>query len=127
DSPQSPDISVDEPDDITLEPGGDPAELPITVRNDGDSKSEPVEATLNLPEGVQVVRSGGGGVAPMGGGAAPPAKTDSTPSEVRCPPSSGDTVSCSTDDGLEAAESVTLLFLLQADEDAESESVTGTV
>ena len=49
------------PDGVELQPGAGPVSLPITVRNDGGSVSEPVVAALKLPPGVHAIESGGGG------------------------------------------------------------------
>lgn len=121
------------PDGIELVPGGQPVELPITVRNRGKEKSDPVVATLNLPKGVRALGPAGGGSStgsattfrsgtPLR--AAPPGGSNSD--TVRCPGGTG-RVTCRTKDGLEPGESVVLIFRLVADENAEQGQITGTV
>ncbi|UQS22606.1 sigma-70 family RNA polymerase sigma factor [Amycolatopsis thermalba] len=107
---------------LELEPGGDPVALPITVRNNGGSVSDPVAATLNLPPGIRVVPAGGGGGGAGGFGtqAAP------GPLLVNCPPGEG-TVTCTTPRGLRPGESAVLTFLLKAEQGAASGQVTGSV
>ncbi|WP_037316082.1 sigma-70 family RNA polymerase sigma factor [Amycolatopsis orientalis] len=111
------------PGGVQLEPGED-ANLPITVRNDGGSKSEPVAVTLNLPKGVRAIPVGGGragGVTGVRQQAAP------APITVNCPGGSG-TVTCKTGTGLEPGQSAVLTFRLRADATAEAGSmVTGSV
>lgn len=117
------------PEGIELVPGGDPVDLPITVRNDGGSESEPVSARLSLPPGVTAV----GPPEPVGGGGAalampaPVARQAEPPTTVDCPASQGRTATCSSTDGLQPGEAVVLLFRLVADETAEGGEVTGTV
>ncbi|MFJ7210126.1 sigma-70 family RNA polymerase sigma factor [Amycolatopsis sp. NPDC098790] len=106
------------PDGVELSPGS-ATNVPITVRNDGGSPSEPVAVALKLPPGVHAVDAGGGG-APMAfaqGGA---------PISVNCPGGEG-TVTCKTGTGLEPGQTATLNFRLQADEDAQGGTVTGSV
>ncbi|MEV6829695.1 sigma-70 family RNA polymerase sigma factor [Amycolatopsis sp. NPDC051102] len=106
------------PDGVELSPGT-AANLPITVRNDGGSPSEPVAVALKLPPGVHAVDTGGGGAsmarAQAGG-----------PISVNCPGGEG-TVTCKTGAGLQPGQSATLNFRLQADEDAQGGTVTGSV
>ncbi|WP_216214151.1 sigma-70 family RNA polymerase sigma factor [Amycolatopsis aidingensis] len=117
--------------DIELSPG-ETTELPITVRNEGGSTSEPISATLSLPPGVHAVDAARGA---GGGGGAPrllegPAlrQPGGDPGTVPCPGSDGTrTVTCSTEEGLEPGESVVLLFRLVATEDAKPGAVSGTV
>ncbi|KDN18408.1 sigma-70 family RNA polymerase sigma factor [Amycolatopsis rifamycinica] len=106
------------PDGIELSPGT-AQNVPITVRNDGGSPSEPVAVALNLPRGVRAVDTGGGG--------APAARAQVPgPVSVNCP--GGEvTVTCKTGAGLQPGQSATLNFRLQADEDAEGGTVTGSV
>ncbi|KAA9158912.1 sigma-70 family RNA polymerase sigma factor [Amycolatopsis acidicola] len=118
---------------VELTPGGGPATVPITVRNDGQSVSDPVTASLNLPQGIRAVGPGGGGGAVGGGGAAAGSargfslqQADSAPLNVDCPAGTG-TVTCSTDRGLQPGETATLTFRLIADQDAQPGEVTGSV
>ncbi|MDX3196031.1 hypothetical protein PV458_47185 [Streptomyces sp. MN03-5084-2B] len=106
------------PDGVLLSPGS-ATTLPITVRNDGGSVSEPVAVALKLPRGVRAVETGGGG-APLARAQAP------GPVSVNCPGGEG-TVTCKTGAGLQPGQSATLNFRLQADEDAEGGTVTGSV
>lgn len=106
---------------VQLEPGED-ANLPITVRNDGGTKSEPIAVTLNLPKGVTAVPAGGGGAAGVTG-----FRQQAAPIAVNCPGGTG-TVTCKTGAGLEPGQSAVLTFRLRADETAEPGSVvTGSV
>ncbi|SNR38580.1 RNA polymerase sigma factor, sigma-70 family [Haloechinothrix alba] len=124
------------PGGIELTPGGEPTDVPITVRNDGESPSDPATVTLTLPDGVVAESHPNGGSQPMGDSgarsAAPPhagARTqqqDSADSAIRCPSGTG-TVSCGTREGLDPGESVTLLFRLSAGAGAEPGEITGTV
>ncbi|GHF78116.1 RNA polymerase sigma factor (sigma-70 family) [Amycolatopsis bartoniae] len=110
---------------VELEPGsGTPIALPITVRNDGGTVSDPVTATLNLPQGIRAVGPGGGGGAPGARGFA--VQTSQGPLNVDCPAGTG-TVTCSTDRGLQPGETATLTFRLLADQDAQPGEVTGSV
>ncbi|WP_236795753.1 sigma-70 family RNA polymerase sigma factor [Amycolatopsis sp. GM8] len=120
------------PGEIELDPSsGTPVELPITVRNDGGSVSDPVSATLNLPPGVRAVGPGGGG-GTIGARGFPAEATDQAadettgPLSVDCPAGTG-TVSCTTGRGLQPGETAVLRFRLLADPDAQAGQVTGTV
>ncbi|OXM66746.1 sigma-70 family RNA polymerase sigma factor [Amycolatopsis vastitatis] len=106
------------PGGVELSPGT-AMSLPITVRNDGGSPSDPVAVALNLPPGVHAVEAGGGS-APMAAVQAP------GPISVNCPGGEG-TVTCKTGTGLQPGQSATLNFRLQADENAEGGTVTGSV
>ncbi|WIX87772.1 sigma-70 family RNA polymerase sigma factor [Amycolatopsis sp. DG1A-15b] len=106
------------PGGVELSPGA-ATNLPITVRNDGGSVSEPVAVALKLPRGVRAVDTGGGG--------APLARADAPgPISVNCPGGEG-TVTCKTGAGLQPGQSATLNFRLQAGEDAEGGTVNGSV
>lgn len=108
------------PGGVELQPGSAPVTLPLTVRNDGGSPSEPVVAALNLPPGVHAVDAGGGG-APMAFAQA------AGPIAVNCPGGDG-TVVCRTGSGLQPGQSAVLTFRLKADETAAAGStVTGSV
>lgn len=140
---------------VELVAGGGPADLPITVRNNGGTLSDPVDVTLNLPRGVSALDGGGGGgttagaagaprragqqgatdqqgataTAPTGGGASPSGgalRQAGGGERITCPGGSA-AVTCSTGRGLEPGESMTLVFRLQASSDAESGQVTGSV
>jgi RNA polymerase sigma factor (sigma-70 family) len=95
---QPPTVTAQTPPQGVELQGGTPANLPITVRNDGGTCSEPVVVTLKLPPGVT----------------------------VSCPGSSG-TVTCKTGKGLEPGQSAVLTFRLVADQTAEGGMVTGSV
>lgn len=130
--------AVTPPEGVELVAGGSPVDLPITVTNDGGTLSDPIDVTLNLPNGVSSLGSGGGGsapqaartaeAAPSGGGSAPAggAPRQAGGERITCPAGTG-TVTCSTGRGLEPSESATLVFRLQASEDAESGQVTGSI
>ncbi|MGW4524192.1 sigma-70 family RNA polymerase sigma factor [Amycolatopsis sp. NPDC004378] len=107
------------PGGVELSPGA-ATNLPITVRNDGGSPSDPVAVALKLPPGVHAVNTGGGG-APMAF-----AQNGPAPITVNCPGGDG-TVTCKTGTGLQPGQSATLNFRLQADEDAQGGTVTGSV
>ncbi|UOZ09938.1 sigma-70 family RNA polymerase sigma factor [Amycolatopsis sp. WQ 127309] len=120
-APAPPKVSATTPPDgVELQPGAGPVSLPITVRNDGGSVSEPVVAALKLPPGVHAVESGGGG-APLAF-----AQDAAAPISVNCPGGEG-TVTCKTGAGLQPGQSATLNFRLEADEDAAGGTVTGSV
>ncbi|MDQ0377321.1 sigma-70 family RNA polymerase sigma factor [Amycolatopsis thermophila] len=107
---------------LELEPGGDPVALPITVRNNGGTVSDPVSATLNLPPNIRAVPAGGGG----GGAGGYGMQAQAGPLLVDCPPGTG-TVTCTTPRGLQPGETAVLTFLLKADAGATSGQVTGSV
>jgi RNA polymerase sigma factor (sigma-70 family) len=106
------------PEGVELSPGA-ATNLPITVRNDGGTLSEPVAVALKLPPGVRAVDAAGGG-APMA------FAQDGAPISVNCPGGEG-VVTCKTGAGLQPGQSATLNFHLQADDDAEGGTVTGSV
>jgi RNA polymerase sigma factor (sigma-70 family) len=116
-------VTSAQPANVELEPGAGPVTLPITVKNDGGTVSDPVSATLNLPPGVTAVPAGGGGG--TSGGAGFSARSD-TPITVNCPGGTG-TVTCKTEKGLEPGQSAVLNFRLQADDTAQPGTVTGSV
>ncbi len=108
---------------VQLRPGED-SNLPITVRNDGGSKSDPVAVALTLPKGVTAVPAAGGGA--MGVTGFRP-QAGPAPIAVACPGGTG-TVTCKTGTGLEPGQAAVLTFRLRADETAEAGSmVTGSV
>jgi hypothetical protein len=107
---------------VQLQPGEE-ANLPITVRNDGGSKSEPVAVSLNLPKGVTAVPAAGGGAPGVTGFR----QQAPAPIAVNCPGGTG-TVTCKTGTGLEPGQSAVLTFRLLADETAvDGSTVTGSV
>ncbi|MEV7552977.1 sigma-70 family RNA polymerase sigma factor [Amycolatopsis sp. NPDC089917] len=111
------------PGGVQLKPG-EAADLPITVRNDGGSKSEPVAVSLNLPKGVSAVPAAGGGGAMGVNGFR---QQGPAPIAVSCPGGTG-TVTCKTGTGLEPGQSAVLKFRLLADETAtDGSTVTGSV
>jgi RNA polymerase sigma factor (sigma-70 family) len=114
-----PSLSAPSPGPLTLIPGS-VSELPFTVTNNGGSVSEPVTATLNLPEGVSAE-----GPARMAG--APILRLNAAAGgTVACPGGSG-TVTCSSNAGLQPGESVTLVFRLIATEASLGGEITGSV
>ncbi|MGH3760909.1 sigma-70 family RNA polymerase sigma factor [Actinophytocola sp.] len=121
-APAPPNLTATLPSEpVALVAGGEPADLPITVRNSGETTSEPVTATLNLPPGVTAIPAGDRfGHEPMLRLNAARAGT------VACPGGSG-TVDCSSGQGLRSGESVTLLFRLVAAEGSTGGRITGSV
>lgn len=109
---------------MELQPGS-ATNLPITVRNDGGTVSEPVVVALKLPPGVAAVPAGGGSAARslVGESAVPPAQNSVS---VNCPGGTG-TVTCRTGQGLQPGQSAVLLFRLLADETAQPATVTGSI
>jgi RNA polymerase sigma factor (sigma-70 family) len=119
------------PGGVELVPNGGAVALPITVRNDGGSMSDPVTASLNLPPGIRAVGPGGGGGTVGGGGADGgggrfAAQAEQGPLTVDCPAGTG-TVTCKTDRGLQPGETAVLTFRLIADQNAQPGQVTGSV
>lgn len=93
---------------LTLVPGGDPAALPITVRNSGTGPSEPVTTMLTLPPGVSseipgvtTTQAGPAGTAPA---SARTVAAGGPP--VSCESWSGG-VQCSSERGLNPGETLT--------------------
>nr|WP_281398703.1 sigma-70 family RNA polymerase sigma factor [Saccharopolyspora gloriosae] len=105
---------------LTLVPGGDPAALPITVRNSGTGPSEPVTAMLTLPPGVSSeipgvtsTQAGPAGTAPASARTA--AAAGGPP--VRCESWTGG-VQCSSERGLNPGEALTFDLRTTAAADA---------
>ncbi|WP_328606466.1 sigma-70 family RNA polymerase sigma factor [Amycolatopsis sp. NBC_00345] len=112
--------------DLELQPGAGPVNLPITVRNDGGSLSDPVQVALNLPAGVSAVPVGGGGAVSAFRADSAGAQTQAAPLAVNCPGGTG-TVTCKTGSGLQPGQTAVLTFRLLADESAKGGTVTGSV
>ncbi len=114
-------LSASQAAPVSLVAGGGPAELPITVRNTGGTRSEPVTATLRLPPGVTAVAAGDRY------GPAPLLRLNTARADtVECPGGTG-TVTCSTTSGLDPGESVTLLFRVLATKRSAGGLITGTI
>ena len=114
-------LSASQAAPVSLVAGGGPAELPITVRNTGGTRSEPVTATLRLPPGVTAVAAGDRY------GPAPLLRLNTARADtVKCPGGTG-TVTCSTTSGLDPGESVTLLFRVLATKRSAGGLITGTI
>ncbi|QQQ75723.1 hypothetical protein IOD16_32365 [Saccharothrix sp. 6-C] len=109
------------PSGFVLTPGEDPVDLPITVRNSGESGSEPASAVLALPPGVRSVGPAssfaGGRLLRLDGAA------DQT---VACPAGTG-AVTCATTQGIAPGGTATFVFRVQADPEAVTGLITGTV
>ncbi|MFD0199578.1 MULTISPECIES: sigma-70 family RNA polymerase sigma factor [Saccharothrix] len=109
------------PSGFSLTPGEAPVDLPITVRNAGETASEPVTAALDLPPGVRsagpVASFAGGRLVQLDGA------TDQT---VACPAGIG-TVTCTSADGIAPGGTATFVFRVQADDNATTGRITGTV
>ncbi|MFD1152096.1 hypothetical protein ACFQ3T_33570, partial [Saccharothrix hoggarensis] len=119
--PTPPNLVPTAPAGFTLTPGDEPVELPVTVRNTGETASEPVSAALDLPPGVRSV-----GAAPTFAGARL-VRFDGAPEQsVTCPAGSG-TVTCTTSRGIAPGGTATFVFRLQADPDAQGGRITGTL
>lgn len=122
--PGPPSLSAEGPGEtIALVPGGDPADVPFTVRNTGGSRSEPVTAVLSLPAGVRAIPS-----SPTRLTAEPMLRLNGAQrtGTVFCPGGTG-TIRCGTSTGLVPGDSVTLLFRVQALPGAGSGRITAAV
>jgi RNA polymerase sigma factor (sigma-70 family) len=106
---------------ITLVPGTNPSEFPITVQNTGGSVSEPVVAALTLPPGVSAVEP-----VRMVSGPLLRLNAAQPSSSVSCPGGTG-SVTCTNGRGLQPGETVTLMFLLDATEDSPGGLINGFV
>jgi RNA polymerase sigma factor (sigma-70 family) len=119
---------------IELVAGGAPMSLPVTVRNTGGSRSEPVGAWLDLPPGVTAV--GSGSLSPSGPAVTTPQSTSfaamgaaalsAQVGPVSCTGGTG-TIRCTTPRGLDPGEQMAFMFSLGATPDAVSGQVTGSV
>jgi RNA polymerase sigma factor (sigma-70 family) len=105
---------------INLVPGGPAQELPVTVTNNGNGPSDPVTATLNLPNGVTAVP---GGTQSFGTRDLIAADGKQT---INCTGGAG-TISCTTGAGLAPGEAVTFRFELTAGPDATGGQITGSI
>ncbi|WP_053718896.1 sigma-70 family RNA polymerase sigma factor [Saccharothrix sp. NRRL B-16348] len=109
------------PSGFVLTPGEDPVDLPITVRNSGETASEPASAALDLPPGVRSV----GPAASFAGGRL--VRLDGAADQtVACPAGTG-TVTCAATQGIAPGGTATFVFRVQADHDATTGRITGTV
>ncbi|HWM03424.1 MAG TPA: sigma-70 family RNA polymerase sigma factor [Actinophytocola sp.] len=123
-SPAPPSLTATPPaTPVSLVAGGEPANLPLTVRNTGGTVSQPVTATLNLPPGVTAIPAG-----PSRFGNDPLLRLNGARAAgtVNCPGGIL-TVTCTNGVGLRPGESVTLLFRLVAGPDSAGGEVTGAV
>ncbi|NIJ14021.1 RNA polymerase sigma factor (sigma-70 family) [Saccharomonospora amisosensis] len=114
--------------ELVLEADGAPAELPFTVRNEGESTSSGVKLTLRLPPGISAVAPGGGGGSPQGHVAGEPVGTARTPTgghDINCPAGTG-TVTCERG-GLAPGESAVFRLWLRAAGNAEAGRITGSL
>ena len=113
---------------ISLIAGGDPVDVPITVRNTGGSTSGPVSATLALPEGVTAIPSGPSRLAgaPLLRLDAPDLTRLAAAGTVFCPGGTK-SVTCGTGTGLPPNDSVTLLFRVVAAAGSPGGEITGTI
>jgi hypothetical protein len=109
------------PSGFSLTPGDQPRDLPITVRNAGESAAPPPAVTLALPPGIRSV----GGASSLTGRRL---VTLDGPADrpVICPAGTG-VVACAGTEALPAGGSVTFVFRMQATSDAQGGVVTGTV
>ncbi|KAA2260908.1 sigma-70 family RNA polymerase sigma factor [Solihabitans fulvus] len=103
---------------ISLTPGGQPAELRLPVTNSGTAASDPITTALTLPQGVHVV-------GPANFAADPKIMLDAAggPGDLRCA-----LPVCTSASGLQPGQTITFVFLLQADDTAvDGEQITGTL
>ncbi|MEO6083128.1 MAG: sigma-70 family RNA polymerase sigma factor [Umezawaea sp.] len=119
--PTPPTLVPTVPSGFTLVPGEAPKPLPITIRNTGESVSDPASTALALPPGVR-------SVGPVGsfGGARLLALDGAAEQSVTCP-AGIDTVTCATTQGIAPGGTATFVFNLQADATAVGGTITGTV
>ncbi|WP_063741265.1 sigma-70 family RNA polymerase sigma factor [Saccharothrix syringae] len=119
--PTPPNLVPTVPSGFRLTPGADPVEMPITVRNSGQTASVPASAALLLPPGVRSVGApasfAGGRLAQLDGAAG---------QTVTCPAGTG-AVTCATAQGIAPGGTATFLFHLQADWEAVTGRITGTI
>ncbi|GAA1277813.1 hypothetical protein GCM10009634_21450 [Saccharothrix xinjiangensis] len=119
--PTPPNLVPTVPSGFSLTPGADPVALPITVRNSGETASEPAGAALLLPPGVRAT----GGPASFAGRR--PAQLDGLPEQtVTCPAGVG-AITCAAPRGIAPGGTATFVFHLQADWEAMTGLITGTV
>ncbi|MCE6999371.1 sigma-70 family RNA polymerase sigma factor [Saccharothrix sp. S26] len=119
--PSPPSLVPVVPSGFSLTPGEEPVELPITVRNSGETPSEPASAALVLPPGVRSA----GPVASLAGGRL--LRLDGAADQtVACPAGTG-AVTCATTQGIAPGGTATFVFRLQADPDAATGRITGIV
>jgi RNA polymerase sigma factor (sigma-70 family) len=109
------------PSGFVLTPGEEPVDLPITVRNSGATASEPASAALDLPAGVRSV----GPAASFAGGRL--LRLDGAADQTAACPAGTGRVTCATTQGIAPGGSATFLFRLQADPEATTGRITGTV
>ena len=115
---------------IRLIAGGDPASLPITIRNSGTAPSEPVTTALSLPPGVSATVPG---AASSGPASTSPqsASTHGFRTQVQGPPVTCDQspggIRCTGDRGLAPGEALVIGFLVSADETARGGDIRATV
>lgn len=136
--PAVPRLSASGPTDpITLVPGGDAVELPITATNEGTGPSGPVTARLTLPPGVSTsgpadalsthsLHSQQLGTSPQAYFApqATPNGQDPTSTTVDCPAGA---TTCKSPTGLQPGQTVVLVFRLIAAANTEGGTITGVV
>ncbi|GLZ35671.1 hypothetical protein Lesp02_78580 [Lentzea sp. NBRC 105346] len=101
------------PSGFSLTPG-QPMDLPITVRNSGQTAAPPPSVTLVLPQGVEST----------GGGSSFASRRLLAP--MTCPAGTG-TVTCKDTAELPPGGSTTFVFKLRASDDAQGGTITGTV
>jgi RNA polymerase sigma factor (sigma-70 family) len=109
------------PSGFSLTAGDQPRDLPITVRNAGESAAPPPAVALTLPPGIRSV----GGTSSLTGRRL---MTLDGPADrpVICPAGTG-VVECAGTEALPPGGSVTFVFRMQASSDAQGGVVTATV
>jgi RNA polymerase sigma factor (sigma-70 family) len=107
---------------VSLVAGGDPVDLPLSVRNNGGSRSGPPSSTLAWPPGVTAIPAG-----PSGFAGGPLLRLNAAAAgTVHCP--GGITsVTCRAPAGLAPGDSVIMVFRLVAAAGSLGGEITGTV
>ncbi|MEJ2854613.1 MULTISPECIES: sigma-70 family RNA polymerase sigma factor [unclassified Saccharothrix] len=121
--PTPPTLVPTVPSGFTLRPDEPPVALPITVRNTGETTSDPATAALLLPPGVQAVGPGNSFAGQR------LVQLDGAPDQtVGCPAGRGE-ITCATERGIAPGGSATFVFRLKVDHDYEGGSavITGTI